>query len=428
MMGNSLELVISAIQRLLQARSSDSMPGNSYLYSLIFLQLQRSQELLKLLPKEPILDWHDLIYEELYRVVTRISTLVEYSEDIEQGRGSHRPPKKGRNYSSSGDISMIPAEARAEHFLETLLNLRWWTWVIAVQAGMFLDYPTLYNDCFGAFEGVLEAKSSTLVVDRDSITRRLPSYSFELWQQAEAEGRLKEILQFQSKGKTMSDQGENETNMFLTKIRKAELPVFIIKELSPRSTIQDAKKPSSIQDYLEIDLTQDLLGASSTGYVIRTTCSDGQGGFCALKKINTVDAKPPDIARLRHPHIVHLKHYWREECDLRDEVAESKSRFMTFLVMELMDGDLAKFMKRTKKVGVAPFSLPVAVDVMLQIAKGMLYSHEMGFSHPHLKCENVLYRVGNKTQAFTVGDVLIKLGGFGCSRTANVGTKNRDVF
>ena len=430
----SLELALSTIKRLLQRAwpsISDSTPENSYLYRLIFSQLQSSERLLHDLPKQPILDWHSLIYGELHRVVTRIGTLLEYSGDIDQTLGLYQPSKRGRNLLPSGDDSVIPAEARGEHFLETLLDLRWWTWVIALQAGILVENAALYSVYFRAFEGGLEAKSLSLPLSGDSITRCLPSYCFELWHQ-ETKGPLKEILQFISKGDDMLDQGENEAGIMLTEIRNAKLPVFEIKHM--RSTVlQYSGKPRSIQDYLEIDLTQDLLGASSTGYVIRTTFSDGQGGSysCALKRFNVMDEKPPDLARLWHPNVVRLKHYWREGGGRNDEVicgSIPKSTFMTFLVMELMHGDLAKLMTSTKKAGAAPFTLPVAIDIMLQIAKGMLYLHEMGVSHPHLKCENVLCRIENKTQAFEVGDVLVKLGGFGCSRPANVDTKKRDVL
>jgi serine/threonine protein kinase len=97
--------------------------------------------------------------------------------------------------------------------------------------------------------------------------------------------------------------------------------------------------------------------------------------------------------------------------------------------MELMDGDLAMLMAGTKRAGASPFSLSVAVDIMLQIAKGMLHLHEMEVSHPHLKCDNVLYKLTeNKAEAFRVGDVLVKLGGFGCSRPADVNSKGWDIL
>ncbi|KAG0620725.1 hypothetical protein M758_4G238100 [Ceratodon purpureus] len=405
---DTLERVMSTIEVLL--REPCRVPVYDFhLYLLMFSQLQRSQRVFRDFPK---LSGDCRIYGELFRVVRRMSTMIYHP----------------------GDIRLAPDDAKGEYFLENLLDLRWWTWVLALQAGMLLEnrLPSSLQEYFGALEGVkVEAKSSCLPLNGAAISRRLPSYNFELWQQERNQGLSMKILLFESEDNRMPDQGENEAEMLLTEIRNVDFPCFLIKQLGPVK-FQDDGKPSSIQDYLEIDLTQDLLGASSTGYVIRTTFSDGQGGsyFCALKRINIMDEKSPDLARLWHPHVVHLIHYWREKSGACDEVRgwmPKSNTFMIFLVMELMDGDLTKLMTSTKKAGVAPFSLSVAVDLMLQIAKGMLYLYEMGVSHPHLKCENILFRLANKTKAFKVGDVLVKLGGFGCSRKANVDTKKRDV-
>lgn len=179
-------------------------------------------------------------------------------------------------------------------------------------------------------------------------------------------------------------------------------------------------KPDSIGQYLTIDLTKDILGVSSTGYVVRTGCASDEPAAssrpCALKRIQTMGEEPPDLARLSHENVVQLMHYWTEEKDM-------------FLVMELMDGDLAMLMEEAKGAGASAFSMSVAVDMMLQIAKGMLHLHEMGASHPQLKCENVLYKLpANKSEAFEVGGVVVKLGGFGCSRPADRDSKSRDVL
>ena len=178
-------------------------------------------------------------------------------------------------------------------------------------------------------------------------------------------------------------------------------------------------KPDFIRQYLTIDLTRDILDVSPTGYVIRTSCSDEQASPsrpCALKRIQTTDEEPPDLAKLSHENVVQLLHHWTEEGDL-------------FLLMELMDGDLSMLMEGTRSAGASPISLLVAVDIMLQIAKGMLHLHEMGVSHPHLKCENVLYKLNeNKAEAFRVGDVVVKLGGFGCAKPADRKSKSWDVL
>jgi len=74
-----------------------------------------------------------------------------------------------------------------------------------------------------------------------------------------------------------------------------------------------------------------------------------------------------------------LTHHWTEKSGPHDEVRGRMptTMCMAFLVMELMDCDLAMLIARMKEIGVSPFSLLVAVDLMLQIAKGMLYLHMM---------------------------------------------------
>jgi serine/threonine protein kinase len=71
------------------------------------------------------------------------------------------------------------------------------------------------------------------------------------------------------------------------------------------------------------------------------------------------------LLSLSHPNILHFL------CGFTDE--EKKE---CFLVMELMNSDLYSYIRETcgprKRI---PFPLPIAVDLMLQIDKGMEYIH-----------------------------------------------------
>ncbi|KAG0617168.1 hypothetical protein M758_5G169600 [Ceratodon purpureus] len=191
-------------------------------------------------------------------------------------------------------------------------------------------------------------------------------------------------------------------------------------------------KPTWIGHYAKINLTRDILGVSSTGYVIRIRCSDQE---YALKRTYTTTEEPPDLAGLKHPHVVDLKRYWTERIDEEElrpgvnKLGSVSSRYL-FLVMELMDGDLAQLMAEAKRAAVQPFSLRVAVDIMLQIARGMRHVHSVvSVPHPLLKCANVLYKIVNKSDgAFQVGDVVVKLGGFGSSRPAGTDAEKQDVL
>uniref|UniRef100_A0A7I4A9G8 Protein kinase domain-containing protein n=2 Tax=Physcomitrium patens TaxID=3218 RepID=A0A7I4A9G8_PHYPA len=88
------------------------------------------------------------------------------------------------------------------------------------------------------------------------------------------------------------------------------------------------------------------------------------------------------LARLSHPNIVSLLCY-----------AEGKRE--SCMVMELMDGDLCgliqKIMAKDEHRG-SPFSMLEAVDLMLQVGRGMEYLHEMRIVHRDLKAMNILVK------------------------------------
>ncbi|KAG6420201.1 hypothetical protein SASPL_116721 [Salvia splendens] len=84
---------------------------------------------------------------------------------------------------------------------------------------------------------------------------------------------------------------------------------------------------------------------------------------------------------LSHPNIMHTL------CGFCDEDKEF------FLVMELMHKDLSTYVKELcgpkKKL---PFSIPVAIDLMLQIARGMEYLYARRIPHGELSPSSILIR------------------------------------
>lgn len=88
---------------------------------------------------------------------------------------------------------------------------------------------------------------------------------------------------------------------------------------------------------------------------------------------------------LSHPNIMHIF------CAFTDD-----ERKECFLVMELMSRDLSSYIKEIcgprKRI---PFSLPVAVDLMLQIARGMEYLHSKKICHGDLNPSNILVKPRN---------------------------------
>ncbi|XP_059645067.1 receptor-like kinase LIP1 [Cornus florida] len=122
------------------------------------------------------------------------------------------------------------------------------------------------------------------------------------------------------------------------------------------------------------------------------------------------------VLSLSHPNIMQYL------CGFYDE--EKKEGF---LIMELMSKNLSTFIKENcgqrKRI---PFSLPVMVDVMLQIARGMEYLHSQKIYHGCLNPSNVLIKARN---APVGGYFYAKITGFGLTsikRYRNSPNQNSD--
>ncbi|CAH9097216.1 unnamed protein product [Cuscuta europaea] len=129
--------------------------------------------------------------------------------------------------------------------------------------------------------------------------------------------------------------------------------------------------------------------------------------FCLRHFFGDIDPLISDISyelTLSHPNIMHIL------CAFTDE--EKKE---CFLIMDLMNKDLSSYIKEIcgpkKRV---PFSLPTAVDLMLQVARGMEYLHSMKIHHGNLNPFNVFVKARSTS---TEGYLHAKVSGFGASHT-----------
>ena len=109
------------------------------------------------------------------------------------------------------------------------------------------------------------------------------------------------------------------------------------------------------------------------------------------------------IAALGHPNVVMA--YDADEADVGH-----------FLVMELVNGhDLAACVERE-----GPFSLPRAVDCILQAARGLAYAHSQGIVHRDVKPHNLLLDESGVIKVTDLGLARLNHGAEGAAAGADV--------
>ncbi|TQE08440.1 hypothetical protein C1H46_005915 [Malus baccata] len=179
-----------------------------------------------------------------------------------------------------------------------------------------------------------------------------------------------------------------------------QLGDLLLKKLSGSETLNGKLFPSSI-----------LLG--SADYHVRRRLGGGTqykeiqwlGQNFAMRHffgdIEPLNSEISTLLTLSHPNVLqYLSGFYDEE------------KKECFLVMELMNKDLRCYMK--ENCGARRqvlFSLPVVVDIMLQIARGMEYLHSRKIYHGELNPLNVFL----KARSCTEGYFHVKVSGFGLS-------------
>ncbi|CAK9859479.1 unnamed protein product, partial [Sphagnum jensenii] len=114
------------------------------------------------------------------------------------------------------------------------------------------------------------------------------------------------------------------------------------------------------------------------------------------------------LAGLSHPHLLRIV----------GSSVNGRGKWKYALVMELMQGDLFDFLKEIT----VPLSILTALDLMLQVARGLKYLHSRHIVHRDLKSQNIL--VTYLTAAPELDPCLnAKLADFGLSKTKNSSTR-----
>lgn len=99
---------------------------------------------------------------------------------------------------------------------------------------------------------------------------------------------------------------------------------------------------------------------------------------------------------------------------------ESEGDRKCFIGMEILQMSLTELIKRQSEAR-NPFPTHVALDIILQIARGMLYLHELGIAHRDLKPDNVVIDI------VRYNTFRVKLVDFGMSKTKLQVSKSNTV-
>ncbi|KAK4771434.1 hypothetical protein SAY87_031966 [Trapa incisa] len=125
--------------------------------------------------------------------------------------------------------------------------------------------------------------------------------------------------------------------------------------------------------------------------------------FVMRHLVAVIEPLKPEIRTLlslSHPNILQYL------CGFCNEAEEC------FLILELMSKDLSSYIKEYTSPGKRNlFSLPVIIDIMLQIARGMEYLHSKGIFHGDLNPKNVLLKSSSSLEGY----FHVKVLGFGLS-------------
>ena len=173
-----------------------------------------------------------------------------------------------------------------------------------------------------------------------------------------------------------------------------------------------------------------LLGKGSYGAVFEVSWL---GLRSAMKFLGSAGKTEATILKpLHHPNIVQFFHYY--EGIPTDAAAPPQSRISTgvtttffmeqpCILMELMPTDLHKHIRNpdtesSKRHTNMPFSIPVAIDIMLQVAQAMRHLHGKNLAHRDLKPANILVKPVSKDMMglYDQRYVEVKLADFGLAK------------
>jgi len=155
-------------------------------------------------------------------------------------------------------------------------------------------------------------------------------------------------------------------------------------------------------EFNDVQLKIEYLGQGGYAVVVQCQLHGEMAAAKLFNTSNTIEVKAVKneaklLASLRHPNVVQFVGY---------AVKENQH----YIITELMSKDLRMYLKEN-----FPLSLPLVVNIMLQIAEGMKYLHESGVMHRDLKADNVLINAV-ENESYISPSVQVKLADFGLSK------------
>jgi serine/threonine protein kinase len=126
--------------------------------------------------------------------------------------------------------------------------------------------------------------------------------------------------------------------------------------------------------------------------------------FCTEMQMPIFLREAGILSRLSHPNIVNFF------C-----CSNGPDRGQCFIGMELMQMSLSDLIKYEAKKVRKSFPLSVALDIIVQIARGMCYLHDSGIAHRDLKPSNMLVNILDTPHL--EDNICVKLGDLGMSKT-----------
>ncbi|MEL6328463.1 MAG: serine/threonine-protein kinase [Planctomycetota bacterium] len=136
-------------------------------------------------------------------------------------------------------------------------------------------------------------------------------------------------------------------------------------------------------------------GAASIVYLVQDQKSKQIGALKHVQKHDPKDQRFLDQAEIEYQIASQLDHPVMRKIPKRIKKGSLLNTKELYLLMELVDGQAMDLLP--------PKTFEDAVDLFLQVAKGLAHMHERGFVHADMKPNNVIVIEGNRAKIIDLG-------------------------